>query len=299
MKSLREQFTNGEYPSPCSKCWKEEQIGMPSLRQLSKHKFREIYYQLDYQADNFNNLQIFDLKLGNSCNLTCNICDARNSSKIADQQHAEGQISQSLYTEIKRAVNWADTDHFWDQLLTTVDNLKYLDLYGGEPLMSKKHFVFLKKLIDLGVAGNIKIDYNTNGTIYSDHFFDLWQEFKEVKLSFSIDDIEDRFEAQRVGASWDLVCANIKKYNSRTSDKFITEIFPTINTQNVFWLPELLEWATKQKFNHISFNLLHIPKNYNILTLPREDKLAIVKKLKQFSHYDICNSIVSLIGCDE
>ena len=260
------------------------------------YKRQEIYYRLDYQKEDINNLQLFDLNLGNSCNLGCKICNRTSSSTIAEQEHTNGIISTVEFQTLKQSVKWADTEEFWDQLLEVLENIKYLDLYGGEPLMSKLHFKFLRRLIELDVAKNIKIDYNTNGTIYSDHFFDLWQHFKEIKISFSIDDIGDRFEAQRVGANWNQVSENIKKYNSRRSKKFITEVYPTVNVQNVYWLPELLAWISTEKFDHIAFNILHQPQSYNILSLKPQAKLAVIEKLKQYPQFEICNSVIQLLN---
>ena len=56
-------------------------------------------------------------------------------------------------------------------------------------------------------------------------------------------------QQQRVGAVWSEVEANIKKFNSKRSEKFITEIYPTINTQNVFYIPEFLFWLRSQTFS--------------------------------------------------
>ena len=294
MKDLRHSFLTGEFPGSCSACWQEESVGKSSMRQRAKYKFRDIYYRLDYQKEDINNLQLFDLNLGNACNLGCKICNRYASSIIAEQEHDNGVISTVEFQKLKESVKWADTEEFWDQLLPLVENIKYLDLYGGEPLMSKLHFKFLRRLIDLDVAKNIKIDYNSNGTIYSEQFFDLWEHFKEIKISFSIDDIGDRFEAQRIGAKWDQVCENIKKYNSKRSQKFITEVYPTVNTQNVFYLPELLEWINTQGFDHIAFNILHYPTHYNVLSLSDSDKRSTIEKLSPNPN-DICNSIVTLL----
>ena len=291
MRELRQAFLAGDYPGGCSKCWKEEAVGKSSMRQRAKHKFKEIYYRLDYQTEDINNLQLFDLNLGNSCNLSCKICNKDSSSTIAEQDHAKGIISTAEFESLKQSVKWAESEEFWDQMLEAVQNIKYLDLYGGEPLMSKLHFKFIERLIELDVAKNIKIDYNSNGTIYSKQFFDLWQHFKEIKISFSIDDIGNRFEAQRVGAKWNVVCENIKKFNSKKSEKFITEVFPTINIQNVFYLPELLAWINTQEFDHVAFNILHTPMDYNILSLSDRDKLATIDKLKSDPN-DICKSVV-------
>ena len=296
MRKLRQSFLSGEYPSQCSSCWKEEAAGKSSMRQRAKYKFKEIYYRLDYQKEDINNLQLFDLNLGNACNLGCKICNNASSSTIAEQELAAGNISTVEFQSLKKSVKWADSKEFWDQLLEVVQNIKYLDLYGGEPLMSKMHFKFLQRLIELDVAKNIKIDYNSNGTIYSEQFFNLWQHFKEIKISFSIDDIGDRFEQQRVGAKWDSVCENIIKYNARRSKKFITEVYPTINIQNVYWLPELLDWISTQDFDHTAFNILHNPDSYNILSLSPQAKLAVIEKLKHYPQYDICNSVIQLLN---
>ena len=294
MQELRQDFLNGEYPSPCSICWKEEAIGKSSMRQRGKYKFREIYYKLDYQKENVNNLKSVDLSLGNSCNLSCKICNRQSSSTIANQEYANGIISTVEFDLLKQSVQWADSEIFWDQMLEVVQNIKYLDLYGGEPLLSKPHFKFLKKLIKLDIAKNIKIDYNSNGTIYFEKMFDLWQHFKEVKISFSIDDIGSRFETQRYGAQWSQVVDNIQKYNNRKSPTFTTEVFPTINTQNVFYLPELLEWIASQNFDHVAFNILNYPLQYNVTSLTTADKLATIEKLK-YHPSDICKIIVSLL----
>lgn len=299
MKKLRQAFLIGEYPSSCSACWKEESAGKSSMRQRAKHKFKDIYYQLEYQIEDVNNLKLFDLNLGNACNLACKICNPLSSSAIAKKKLDTGVMSIIDFQNLKSVVRWAETDEFWDQLLEIAPNIKYLDLYGGEPLMSKIHFKFLQKLIDNNFASNIKIDYNSNGTIYSEKFFDYWKHFKEIKISFSIDDIENRFEEQRVGANWLQVCDNIKKFNQHQSDKFLTEIFPTINTQNVFWIPELIEWANQQGVNSISWNILNYPENYNIQSLDKQEKINITNKLKNFTKHDICNSIIKLLNITE
>jgi hypothetical protein len=83
-----------------------------------------------------------------------------------------------------------------------------------------------------------------------------------VKISFSIDDIEDRFEYQRNGANWAQVNVNIRKYCAKISDKFTIDIFPTINIQNVYYLPELLLWAQAINLT-ITFSILHFPNFLN------------------------------------
>jgi organic radical activating enzyme len=294
MSAVREAMRNGQRPKQCNVCWQEESVGLESMRQNGKYKFREIYHKLNYETDNFDNLQLVDLNLSNACNLSCRNCDPVSSSSIATLDRAAGRLSNQQFIELKQAVNWSETSEFWDQLLSTAQNLKYLDLYGGEPMMSKNHFNFLKKLINLGVANNIQIDYNSNGTIYSEKFFDLWSHFKSVKISFSIDDIEDRFVYQRNGANWLQVLENINLCKAKVNNKFTIDIFTTISIQNIYYLPELIQWA--QTINlPISFGILNVPTFLSIQNIPTTAISTIIEKLLPFTYIDIIASVITIL----
>lgn len=280
-RELRKSFRENDQPSQCKDCWTRERTGNSSMRTFAKSKFKELWLKIDYSQDDIDNLKMFDLKLGNSCNLSCNICNPKSSSKVANIRVSSDIISNDEFQRISRLVNWNTSDSFKHQIIQLADNLLYLDIYGGEPFMNKAHFVLLNHLIELGVAKNIAIDYNTNGTIYSEKFFELWKEFKSVKISFSIDDIGDRFEFQRAGADWASVCDNIAKYNQKTDSNFVTDIFATVNAQNVYYLPELLDWATQQQCSqNITFNILTLPPFFAINNLPMQVKLTVQQKLK-------------------
>lgn len=296
MENLREQLNQGGKPIECDRCWNDEAVGNPSMRQRAYHKFKEIFYNVDYVNGNLDNLQIFDLSLGNSCNLSCRICTEKYSSKIAEENLLANRLSHSDYLALKKSVGWSKDDEFWEKLLPVVDNIKYLDIYGGEPFMSKSHFKFLKKLVDLGVAKNIKIDYNSNGTIYSDEFFKLWDHFKEIKISFSIDDIGSRFEYQRNGADWAKVQENIEKFNSQQSKKFITDVAITVSIQNVLYLPELLKWVKSQSFAGSHMEILHGPWYLSIVSLTNEAKELVLSKLSTYKLNPFINSIMQTIN---
>ena len=294
MVELREQFRQGKYDPGCDKCWKNESAGVLSMRQQAKFKLKDIYYQIDYSQDSVENLHMLDLKLGNTCNLSCRICNGRASIKIAEEELAHNRITHQQFIELKESTQWSESESFQRQLLSIAKNLTHLDIYGGEPLMSKAHFNFLKALIDLGVADKIKIDYNSNGTVYSDKFFEYWQHFKEVKISFSIDDTGKRFELERNGALWDTVCNNISRFNSMQSNKFITDVFPTVSILNVYYLPELLDWIQSQNFSQPpSFNTLNDPSHYAINNLPMHVKTIVTDKL---SPYDVLLPVVNYMN---
>lgn len=284
MQSLRNQFRKGQRPTECANCWKQEDAGITSMRQNGKHKLKDLYYKLDWLNDNITNLQLFDLSIGGTlCNLSCRICYSHVSIEVANKELSAGRLSKTKFIEIQKLSNWGNDDHVWEQLTALSPNIKFLDLHGGEPMMSKMQFKFLKNLISLGVAKNIKLDYSTNGTFYSDKFFDIWDQFKEVKLSISVDDLHERFEYQRNSADWKLVENNVKKFKNKISNTFSIDIFPTVNIQNIYYLPELLDWATSLGL-HTQFNILEVPSQLSIDYLPLTARIGIIDKLSTHTH---------------
>ena len=276
MSDLRETFKSGRWDKNCSDCKADENAELLSLRNQAKISFHDVFHTIDYQKNSINNLRVLDLNLGNECNLSCRICTPELSSKIAKEQNSMLNIqSDALITA---------SDKYFENLLQVSEHIRHLSIQGGEPLMSKKHFNYLKKLIELGYSKNIKIVYSTNGTLYSDKFLKIWDEFKEVKLNFSIDDLGKRFEYQRNGADWDVVESNIKKYYEHKSDKLTLGVNTTVSIQNVYYLPEIIEWINSLSLPY-SLNVVRGPEYLAIENLDFAAREKIYLKLEKFSHY--------------
>lgn len=165
MSKLRETFKSGGWDQNCNYCKADDQAELLSLRNQAKIAFHDIFHNVDYQKDSIDNLKILDLNLGNECNLSCRICSPEFSSSRAKEYNSIMNIhSNTLITA---------SDEYFDNLLKVSGHIRHLGIQGGEPLMSKKHFNYLKKLIELGYSKNIKIVYTTNGTLYSDKFLKI------------------------------------------------------------------------------------------------------------------------------
>lgn len=283
MSELRETFRAGKWDSNCNLCSLDEEAGLLSIRNQTKISFHDIFHSVDYQSNSIDNLKILDLNLGNECNLSCRICNAEFSSSIAKEQNSMLNIQDDTIITA--------SDNYYNNLLEVSKHIKHLSIQGGEPLMSKKHFDYLKKLIELGYSKNIKIDYSTNGTLYSDKFLKIWNEFKEVTLTFSIDDLGERFEYQRNGANWNSVEDNIKKYCTNKSDKLKLNVFPTVSIQNVYYLPELIDWINDQSLPY-SLCVLRQPEYLSIENLDDAAKEKICQKLDNFNSYKDLSGII-------
>ena len=65
-----------------------------------------------------------------------------------------------------------------------LENIRFFEFTGGEPLLIEEQFDTLRKCINIGSASKIEVHYNTNGTVYPDLAIkDIWPKFKRIELA--------------------------------------------------------------------------------------------------------------------
>lgn len=288
MRRLRQQFIDGDEPETCRKCWNEERSGRTSKRMHTLDRLKHIIPEQDWTLD-AKPLMFLDLKLGNICNLKCRICGSWSSSTFAVEEMAHDQSlataanpKQSYHYQMLKDGRWPrENTVFWEQIADSVDQLRYIEFTGGEPFMIDEHFDLLKRLVDRGVAGNIEIHYNTNGTQYPAHAEAIWSHFKTVEIAFSIDDLGERFEYQRSGAKWSDVQRNIELFKDMRArnNNIQLQVCSTVNVFNVYYLETLADWIHAQGFDFVYWNMMHDAPYFSISTLPTAAKQAIADHL--------------------
>jgi MoaA/NifB/PqqE/SkfB family radical SAM enzyme len=228
-----------------------------------------------------------DLKLGNICNLKCRICGSWSSSTFATEELAQLDKSDDKktnhhYQMLKQGAWPRENQQFWNEIAGVSNQIQYIEFTGGEPFMIQEHFDMLQGLVDRGLAHNIEIHYNTNGTQWPEQAEAIWKHFKIVEIAFSIDDIGARFEYQRSNALWDEVVTNISKFKdlrSRNSNIRL-QICCTINVFNVYYLEEVANWIVRQGMDFIYWNMMHDAYFFSISSLPDTAKQAITQRLQ-------------------
>ena len=279
MKQLRTEFLQGAMPSGCSNCWyKEKHRGQSNRIWFKKHLGIEADY-LDVEQNSLTNLKSLDIKLGNLCNFTCRICNPFNSSRIAKEQveHFGSTINLKLLNQLGR---WSENEKIWTMLENVGHQLINIDFYGGEPFLIKQHENFLDYLISNNFSQNIRLHYNSNGSIYPDHLFHKWNQFRHVDIAFSIDNTESRFELER-GGSWTEVEQNIDKFLKFKLENMSISVFTTISVQNVYYLEHIIRWVQSRKFDALNWNLLETPKFLSVYAMTQELTEVIISRLNQ------------------
>ena len=286
MRGLREQFLAGEQPQTCRKCWNEERSGRTSKRMHTLDRMKHMGITSDWTAD-AKPLMFLDLKLGNICNLKCRICGSWSSSQFATEEladmHPDDDKKKTFPYQMLRAGAWPrENESFWTEIDACLNDIRYIEFTGGEPFMIREHFAMLQGIVDRGIAHQVEIHYNTNGTHYPAEAESIWRHFKTVEVAFSIDDLGERFEYQRTNADWAVVLDNITSFQYLRSQmpNLRLQCCSTVNVFNVRYIDQLAQWIVLQGFDFVYWNMMHDAWYFSIATLPDSAKAEIAEHLR-------------------
>ena len=282
MSQLRKAFLAGKRPSTCRKCWQEEDAGRTSKRMHTLDRLKHMVTDEHWTTD-AKPLVFLDLKLGNICNLKCRICGSWSSSQFAAEEIKHAGNSDFHRMMLKQGAWPRENRTFWDQIDGMLDQIRYIEFTGGEPFMIQEHFDMLQGIVDRGIAHQVEIHYNTNGTHYPEHGEQIWRHFKTVEIAFSIDDIGSRFEYQRTNARWQEVCENLDRFRDLRNihANIVLQICCTVNVFNVRYLDQVARWIAdnRHSFNFVYWNLMHEAWYFSISRLPQQAKAEIRQHL--------------------
>ena len=286
MTQLREEFLAGRKPQTCRKCWNEERAGRTSKRMHTLDRMKHMGISGEWTAD-AKPLMFLDLKLGNICNLKCRICGSWSSSQFATEELANIGLEQdkkkSFPYQMLRAGAWPrENESFWTEIDACLNDIRYIEFTGGEPFMIDQHFDMLQGIVDRGIAHQVEIHYNTNGTQWPARGPDIWRHFKTVEVAFSIDDLGARFEYQRTNADWAVVLDTITSFQYLRGQlpNLRLQCCSTVNIFNVRYIDQLAHWIALQRFDFVYWNIMHDAWYFSIATLPDSAKAQITEHLR-------------------
>ena len=232
---LYEESKNPEWLPGCIECKKEEEMDGSSLRTEMNRRYRDV-------TD--NKLMYWDLKIHNTCNLTCRLCTPHDSSSWRQLLLKNPEVEFHNKLMNSKDVGWhkKHLDAVKKEILHT-DILKFT---GGEPMMIPHVRKVIEHVIDHGRSVDIRLLLTTNATHRWEGFWeDIIPLFKSIHISNSIDAIGSRFEYVRSGGNWLEVVDNMKHLVSleRQHDNLRTTIAYTPQAINLGYAEKTKAWA--------------------------------------------------------
>ena len=283
-KSIRKQMMNGETPAICQKCYKYEQGGVESKRLESNRVFEKF---IDQCLPNTNpdgslkkvNYNYVELRLGTVCNLKCTTCNPFSSNRWHQDLHGlTGTEFEKDYFRNDIKTEWYRDYNFYDELYSKCNNLQEIWINGGEPTMIKEHGYFLQKFIDDGSCNDIDLHYSLNCTQMPDHFIELWQQFRKVRIHLSIDDLKERNYYIRFPSDWNTIMKSFYKI-LEYKNIFNLEVCQTVSALNVYNIDNFKKFTLDHDLV-ISHNYVHYPNHLQINLIPDSMKAEILNGIK-------------------
>ena len=304
---LRQEMLENKKPASCERCWKLEDVGIKSFRQIQNDIYADNidtslkYFDKNGYADKAA-ITYLDISLGNICNLKCRSCNPWNSHRWLEEGETLPHYHYNDYDrttcDLSSNNPWfikAFKDNYFDDVLPNVTAINFL---GGEPLVVKEHYDWLEHIVEKGWAGNIGLFYNSNGTTIPKRILDIWKNFKSVNLALSLDAVGDLAYYVRYPSEWKIIEKNVHKLKeySKIYKNFFVQTHATLSCLNVHDIEALFNWCLKQyetwhfvdeetwKHNGYQNALPHIniveePSFMHMKHLPKEIKIELIKKI--------------------
>src|SRR5262245_55182502 len=155
VRDARRRMLSGRKVKACSRCYVEEALGRRSHRVVENEAWQaklgaggidELTGQTAADGTLDAPPQYLDLRLGNTCNMQCVMCQPRESSRWLPtarklSQALEGEEVKDTW-DFKSSIDtnrfeWYRNPEFWSNLETFLPHVQELILAGGEPLLIK------------------------------------------------------------------------------------------------------------------------------------------------------------------
>ncbi len=306
LKQMRLSMLNGEWSSSCERCRREEAAGLTSRRSYERAQWTLSYEEARQKTNQHGEIDTekspviyYDLRFGNLCNLKCRMCGPTDSSAWYEDwveltgeskfKDTSGKVVLESQGDrwVTSAYDWHYDERFWQSLANKLHNIHHVYMAGGEPLLIKKHYEFLRQCVERDCAKNIVLEYNTNCTKLPTQVLELWKSFKNVRIGASIDGYGDMAEYQRYPCRWDEVYQNLQILNQQPKHIDLWLAY-TVTIYNVFHLADFIKWKITEsgldRFNGtlrrplVTYHMAHNPHHLNVRNLPLP-----LKKLAQES----------------
>ena len=282
-RKARLQVLDNKKPQACLRCYAEEAKGMTSKRLEEIKNYPDYTLDVAKKATDSEGyiqdvqLDFVELRLGNVCNVACRTCNPVSSSKWRNDYD---QLQKKLTFDItnydtKFGFRWPEREEFWEDLLQHCDRVKTFYINGGEPTLIKQHFKFLERLIELGKT-DIKLWYNINMTNMNEDIIEIWRQFDNVKISCSIDDLEERNEYIRYPTKWDDVMRNFLRLKE---EDFELDITQTVSFMNYSTIGEFYDFFHNQHGVWVHHNYVYDPAILSPAVLPKLIRDAVHNRI--------------------
>lgn len=232
LREIRQSIQQGQPHRYCINCVQAEKYGSSERKW---HNSVNPDFDASTAALDEHVPTLVDVRWNTTCNLSCNYCGEKCSSKWAALKQIPVKSSTRNYFE-----------EVCDYLELHQSAIREVALVGGEPLLLPENNRLLEALPKdciVTVITNASVDFDNNSIVKK-----LMQR-RQVGWSLSFDNVGKRFEYVRHGGNWKLLNKNLQMIKQLCdSGQHWAGIHAVYNVYNCVNLVELTEFARSYNF---------------------------------------------------
>ena len=302
----KQDLRNNIKNSQCDLCWKKEEQGLSSMRQVlaatdAKHNHQNPY--LDVEKSYPTRIELW---MNSTCNLGCFMCHLGNSNTLRkiwwkdyDEYGNDGYGHKSWTSNLDFSKNNMKTE-FNNELerwvVNSISNHKNpgitIAYLGGEPTLHTEMFDHVDRFIEAG-ASAIKagckrsISITTNGTSkdkLNERFYDMYKKYKAAGWKTAImlsQDAVDEAAQVRHGANSTQIMRNFDKWISPDSVISSVSHFTVLSNLNFPYTNKLanrLKDSIDSKYKNTKINNKAIQLTFNAIIGPEWMQIKYLPK---------------------
>jgi Radical SAM superfamily/Iron-sulfur cluster-binding domain len=216
VRQVRTKWLNGTVPSECEVCDKKL-LNTNVYRDYFGHLFGNLRDDIiaNTSADGTTTLLpiSFDYRYSNVCNFKCRMCGDMLSSAWEAEVQKHDMVDRSnpknnwMSKDNRFAIRNFVKDTVIPEFREAIESRRVREIYwvGGEPLLYDEHWTFMRRIVELGFAKDVRIRYNTNLSRCYDSKGTLWEllkHFPNWEICASLDGVGDVGEYIRTGLDY-------------------------------------------------------------------------------------------------
>jgi len=325
IQDIRKSLLNGEQIQECNVCWNienaEKEYGGHDAPKSTRIDSIESYMEKDgifnWMEDTLEkniqstlefgwvreSLKSLELRLGNHCNLTCNMCWGYSSSKINSERlnllkNRDKTMPPWLfnmwypeeYNISKIDMMWHENPKFLENFKEVAPTLKRLYVTGGEPSIIEANTKIINHLIAIGNK-ECHVSFTTNLTTWNLDLYEKLEFFDRSEVQVSIDGYKESQEYIRYGSNWEVIEDNFKKL-IQLPTKVRIQIYTVFQVYNMFETYKMMKWLDSLRIDgllkrEVGFYSILIDQPLYLRTnfMPWEIKDKAMKLYREFYDY--------------
>lgn len=291
-REQQEKMISGEKPRECNYCWKLEDRGLTSDRELKSLNFKTHLPYENYLDKNYNfKPKALELAFQNTCNLACAYCSPSFSTEWINDIKNNGMytnIDSDIKMHYSRGIDNnvpVDMNLFWEWFDDISEDLQSIRITGGEPLLHEETFKTFEKILKVNPNAECVIHTNLcQKPLIIDRFINSIKNLKNVRINVSNESSGSVAEFIRDGMIYSEWLSNVERLINETSAT--VSISTTITALSLVGLDGLYKDIIKirgnKKLPYISVNFATYPVFQSLCSLSEEDRIFYLNKYSNF-----------------